>query len=168
MIRRGTFTTYAATAGATLALALGACGDDDDETTTAATGEETSTAATGEPLSKEEFVTQADQICAEGDAQIDEAARATFAEGEPTPEEQEAFVTDTVVPNIQGQIDGLRALTPPEGDEEDVAEILDAAQAGIDEAEENPSSLGPGGGGSDPFAEASKLASDYGLEDCGS
>lgn len=42
MIRRGTFTTYAATAGATLALALGACGDDDDETTTAA--EETATA----------------------------------------------------------------------------------------------------------------------------
>lgn len=151
----------------TAVVAVG-CGDDDEETTTAATGAETTTEANGEPLSKEEFIAQADQICAEGDAEIDQAAGETFAGGEPTPEEQEAFVTDTVLPNIQGQIDGLRALTPPEGDEEEVAEILDAAQTAIDESEEDPSLIGPGGGGSDPFEEASKLASDYGLEDCGS
>ena len=151
----------------TAVVAVG-CGDDDEETTTAATGAETTTEATGEPLSKEEFIAQADQICSEGDAQIDQAAGETFAEGEPTPEEEEAFVTDTALPNIQGQIDGIRALTPPEGDEKDVAAILDAAQTAIDEAEEDPSLLGPGGEGSDPFAKASKLAQDYGLEDCGS
>jgi hypothetical protein len=160
-------TSWLVALAVTAVVAVG-CGDDDEETTTAATGEETSTAATGEPSTKEEFIAQADQICAEGDQQIDAAAGETFTEGDPTPEEEEQFITETVLPNIQGQIDSLRALTPPEGDEKEVGEILDAAQAGIDETEEDPTSLTQEGEGDDAFAEASRLAADYGLEDRGS
>ena len=58
-------------------------------------------------------------------------------------------------------------LTPPEGDEQQVTEILDAAQSGIDEIEQDPSLLnqGPDAGGA--FTEANQLAEGYGLTDCG-
>jgi hypothetical protein len=158
-----------------LALATGliaaGCGDDDDDTaattsspttTAAATG---ATGATGEPLSKDEFITQADAICKAGDKKIDAAAQETFSGGQPSQAEQEQFVTEDVVPNIQEQIDGLRALTPPEGDEEEVSAILDSAQDAIDQTEADPGALTEGG--DDPFSEANQLAEEYGLEVCG-
>jgi hypothetical protein len=160
---------------ALLALALAAgliaagCGDDDDETTTAATtttetGATGATgAATGEPLSQDEFITQADQICADGDKEIDQQAQETFGQGEPSDQEVEQFASETVVPNIQRQIDGIGALTPPEGDEDEVSAILDAAQEALDEIEQDPSSLQSG----NPFKQANQLAQDYGLTECG-
>ena len=161
---------------ALLAVALAAglvaagCGDDDDDTaattsaatTTGATG---ATGATGEPLTKEQFVTEADAICKAGDKKIDQAANETFSGGQPSQQEQEQFVTEDVVPNIQAQVDGIRALTPPEGDEEDVAAILDAAQAAIDQVQSDPGALTEGS--DDPFTEANQLAKDYGLKVCG-
>ena len=168
---------------ALLALALAAgliaagCGDDDDETTTAATttpttttaGATGATGATGEPLSKDEFITEADAICEAGDQEIDAEAQDFFPEGgSPGAAEEEAFVSEVVVPNIQEQLDGIAALTPPEGDEDEVQAILAAAQQAVDELEEDPSALSGGGGGGDPFAEANRLAQDYGLKACGS
>jgi len=164
---------------ALLALALAAgliaagCGDDDDTTTAATTTSTTTTAgatgatgATGEPLSKDEFIAQADAACKAGDKKIDAAADETFSNGNPSQEEQEAFVTDDVIPNVQDEVDAIGALTPPEGDEEEVAAIVDAAQAAIDEITADPSTLTEQGAG-DPFAEANQLAKDYGLEVCG-
>jgi hypothetical protein len=159
--------TILALAGAGVALVATGCGGDDDDDTTAATTA-TTTAAAGEPLSKQEFIAEADTICSQGDREINQAANETFGGGqEPSQEEQEQFVTDTVLPNIQGQIDGIRALTPPEGDEDQVTAIVDAAQSGIDEVEQDPSAFTQQGGGSDPFAEANRLAQDYGLTACG-
>jgi hypothetical protein len=143
-----------------LAVALAAgvvaagCGGDDDD-------------GDGEALTKVEFISQADAICAEGDREIDQAGREAFGDQRPSEQEIEQFATDTVAPNIQNQIDGIRALTPPEGDEQQVAEILDAAQNGIDEIEQDPSLLnqGPDAGGA--FTEANNLATEYGLTDCG-
>lgn len=138
------------------ALIGAGCGDDDEDTT----------AASSAPLSKQEFVQQADQICADGDAEIDQAAQETFAQGRPSPEEEEAFITDTVIPSAQRQVDGLSALTPPEGDEEDAAAIVDAAQSALAEVEKDPAAVTEEGGSSDPFAEATKLAKDYGITEC--
>jgi hypothetical protein len=73
-----------------------------------------------------------------------------------------------VIPSIQSQIDGIRDLTPPEGDEETITEFLDTAQSAVDEAEQDPSVLaegGPGGAGN-PFGETQQLAADYGFENC--
>ena len=141
------------------ALIGAGCGDDDEDTT----------GASSAPLTKQEFAQQANQICADGNEEIDEGAQATFSEGRPAPEDQEAFFTDTVIPNVQSQIDDIRALTPPEGDEEEVAAIVDSAQSAVDEIEADPAALADieEGGSSDPFAEANKLAEDYGLEECG-
>jgi len=165
-----------------LALVLAAgliaagCGGDDDETTTTsstttaagATGATGATGAgTGEPLSQEEFITQADAICAESDIAIDEAAAETFGGGgQPSKKEQEQFVTDSVVPLFEDTIDGLSALTPPEGDEDQINELLDAAEGALAEIEDNPGSITEEGGPDDPFAEVNELAADYGLKDC--
>jgi hypothetical protein len=163
-----------------LALALAAgliaagCGDDDDDTTTSSTtttteaGATGATGATGEPLTKEEFIVEADAVCKAGDQKIDAGAQETFGGGgNPGKAEQEAFVVEVVIPSIQEQVDGIAALTPPEGDEDEVAAIVDAAQAAVDQIEEDPSALTGGGSGPDPFAEANKLAKEYGLEVCG-
>lgn len=157
-----------------LALATGliaaGCGDDDDETTTSPTttttaGATGATGATGEPLSKEEFIAQADAICKAGDKEIDAAGEEFFSEGgSPGQAEEETFITETVIPNVQGQVDGIAALAPPEGDEDEVQAIVDAAQQAIDDVEADPSVLGTQG---DPFAEANQLAQDYGLKVCG-
>jgi hypothetical protein len=162
-----------------LALAAGliaaGCGDDDDDAATTAATATTSVgatgatgAATGEPLAKEEFVAQADAICKESDREIDAEAQEFFPQGgNPGAAEEEAFVSEVLVPRVQEQIDGIRALTPPEGDEDEVTAILDAAQEGIDQLEQDPSAITGAGSGPDPFAEANRLARDYGLKVCG-
>jgi hypothetical protein len=156
---RKTLMVLAAIGAVAAFVATGCGGDDDDDGTTAATTGE------GEALSKEAFVTAADGVCRQGDQQIEQEAEQQFGGGgEPSAKEQEQFFADTVLPNIQNQIDGIRALTPPEGDEEQVTAILDAAQDAIDESEQDPSVVT---GGDDPFAEANQLAAEYGLTDCG-
>jgi hypothetical protein len=153
-------------------LIAAGCGDDDEETTTAATTTTTQagatgpTGASGEPLSKAEFIEEADAICKAGDKEIDAAADQLFSGGaNPGQAEEEAFITQTLVPGVQQQVDGIRALTPPEGDEEEVQAILDAAQQAIDELEADPEAFFEQGG--DPFAEANQLAQEYGLQVCG-
>ena len=134
------------------ALIAAGCGGDDDETTTAA-------------LSKQEFITQADAICTRGDKKLDRAGSETFGKERPSKQEVEQFASDTLVPNIQGQIDDVRALTPPQGDEEQVNAFLDSAQRALDEIEQDPSLLSQGG---DPFGETSKLGKEFGFEECAS
>jgi hypothetical protein len=152
--------------GVGAALVAAGCGGNDDDDTSATTA--TTGAAGDEPLSKEQFILSADQICARGDQEIEKAAGEVFQQGQqPSREEQEQFITDTVLPNVQQQIDGIRALPAPEGDEDQVTAILDAAQEAIDTGEADPAAL-TGQGADDPFAEANKLAEDYGLKSCGS
>jgi hypothetical protein len=43
--------------------------------------------------------------------------------------------------------------------------IVDAADQGIDEIESDPAALTQGG--ANPLAEASQLAAEYGMKDCG-
>jgi hypothetical protein len=131
-----------------LSLVAAGCGGDDE-------------ADAAEPLSKSEFVTQADKICADGNADLETEAEALG--DEPSQEEIEAFATDTLVPNLQAQHDDLDALGAPEGDEDEVQAILDALQEGIDALESDPAAVTSS---DDPLAEASELAGDYGLEEC--
>jgi hypothetical protein len=149
----------AAAVGVLALVATGCGGDDDEETTTAA-------------LSKQEFIKQADQICAKGDKQIDQAAKDVFAKGQrPSKQEQEQFVTDTVIPSIQKQVNEIDALPLPKesggapSDQEQINGIIDSAQNGLNKAENNPALMTQPG--SDPLAEATKLAKDYGLKVCG-
>jgi hypothetical protein len=116
--------------------------------------------------SKSEYIADADAICKQGDKEIDAAADETFSQNQrPSNAEIVSFGEETVIPNVQGQIDDLRDLTPPDGDEDTVNAIYDSAQEGLDQIEEDPAVLA--GRGADPFAEANRLAKDYGLTECG-
>jgi hypothetical protein len=141
-------------------LIAAGCGGDDDN------GDDGNG---GEALTKQEFIAQADQICVEGDREIDAQAEDFFSGGpneQPSPEEIEGFGADVVVPGIQEQIDGIRGLTPPEEDQEQVTEFLDTAQEALDRVEADPSLIGPRQEEADPFAETTQLARDLGLQRC--
>jgi hypothetical protein len=139
---------------ATMLVAAGCGGDDDGD---------------GEALSKEEFIAQGDENCAEADQELEAAERETFGgleQGQqPDPEQIEQFATEELVPNIQGQVDHLRELNPPEADEERIDEILDTAQEGLDEIEDDPSALQAGS--PTGLDEAGQQLQEYGFEECG-
>lgn len=141
----------------TLVLAVGAlagCGGSDDANST------TIAAA----ISKEEFVTQGNQICADGNEQFDDALDQLQADvgKRPSEADMEQFATESAVPIIQDQIDQLRALGVPAGEGDQVNEFLDSAQSNVDELENDPTLFT-----SNLFAETNKLAGQYGLTECG-
>jgi hypothetical protein len=147
-------------------IVLTGCGGGDDTSSTSAGASGTS-GEQGAALTKSEFLTQGNAICAQGTKEIQAAGKELFTQSQaPTPAEQEKFATDTLIPSIQSQIDGIEALTPPAGDEDQVNAITDAAQSALDKAKADPSLLTDQGGQSDPFAEANKLANSYGLDEC--
>jgi hypothetical protein len=139
--------------GAGAAFATAGCGGDDDDTTTAA-------------LSKQEFIAQGDEICAKADKELDQASRETFDQGKPSQQEVEQFATDSLVPNIQGQIDAIRALGIPEGDEEQINATLDDAQEAVDRLAQDPSQLEDGPAGRQLQAAGDELQQ-YGFKKCG-
>lgn len=134
-----------------IALVAAGCGDDDDESTT-----------TAEAITQEEFIAQADQICAEGDAAIEEAGAGLDETS--SEEEVTAFLEETVLPNIRTQLEGIQALGVPEGDTGEVEELTTTLEDALAEAEADPSILVSD---SDPFAEVNQMARDYGLTACG-
>lgn len=147
------------------AVTVAACGGD-DETTTTTPGATGATGASGDTLTTQQFISQADEICAAGDQEIATAGQAEFGNQTPQGQELENFVDEVVVPSIQQQHDQIAALPAPEGEEESVDELLTALQQGIDSLEADPGQLAQGGG-SDAFAEANQLADELGLTDCG-
>ncbi|MCW2766172.1 MAG: hypothetical protein JWO11_2131 [Nocardioides sp.] len=139
----------------TLGLAVTGCGGGGDDKVTA---EPTAAAAA---LSKADFSSQANAICATGTQTIDAASAAL---GDSTSSADiEAFVTETVIPSVQGQHDAIEALGAPAGDEDEVAALLAALQTGIDALSADPAAITTGS----PFDEANQLATAYGLTDCG-
>jgi hypothetical protein len=130
-------------------LMIVACGDDEETLTT------------------DEFVEQADAICAAGTTELDDAFAELYGPSgeEPTPEQQTAFVEDTVAPLIQGQIDSGEALNPPEDLQDEVEQWLADVQTVLDGITDDPESIfGPEA--EDLFAEVDAQASEIGLTAC--
>jgi hypothetical protein len=115
-----------------------------------------------EPLTHDEFVTQADKICADGNDEMASAAEDIDTTNE---EDVEGFVQDTLVPNIQEQHDSIEELTPPEDDADDVEDMLSELQEGLDALSDDPSLITSD---SDVFGDANTIAEDLGLTECGS
>jgi len=149
--------------GVAAAIALAACGDDESSDTSTTSSEASTSSTSSEALTKEEFVAQANAICAQGNKEIDAAANDVFSSGKPSPAEMEDFVTQDLLPSVEDQVQQISELPPPEGDEEQVQEILDAAEQGIEEGKSDPQSFQK----ADPFAEANQLAVAYGMKECG-
>ncbi len=149
-------------AATTLALAAGSvaagCGGGGDSTTTQQAA-----------LSRSAFVAKANEICKKGNQDLQQAGQKFFksldlsGSQQPTAAQVQQFATQTAIPNIQAQITGVEALPAPAGDEEQVKAITDSAQQAVDKLKQDPSLLQSN---NDPFAEANKLAKQYGLDEC--
>lgn len=139
-------------AALSLCLAFSACGSSSDATAA---------------ISKAEFLKQGNAICKNGNEQIEKAAEQQFPKDDSKPSQAERikFATQTVIPTVQHQIDAVKALGAPEGDEAMVETIIAEAQNALNEAKKDPSVLTSNGPG--PFASADKFANSYGLTACG-
>jgi hypothetical protein len=140
-------------------LIAAGCGSDDNNDKQSF-GTSVGSASTAS-LTKADFVTQANAICKTANQELDQAGQALGQS--PTPEELDSFVTDNVTPTIQTELDAIRGLGAPAGDEQTVNAILAAADSGLQSLQADPSLLT----GGDPFGEANQLADDYGLTVCG-
>jgi hypothetical protein len=121
-------------------------------------------------LSKAEFLKKGNAICKEGNESINGEFEEFDKENnlsetaEPPKEEQEEAVEQVLIPAINRQVEEVKALGTPEGDEGELAELISAEEGVVEEAEENPLLLFES---TAKQKEANKLAIDYGLTVCG-
>jgi hypothetical protein len=147
-------------AAITLAVALfvSGCGGDDEEGGFSP--------VVSDPLSKVEFLRQADEICLSAESQIEAAADDLLAGKEdPAPAEVEEVALSVVVPALESEVAAIGALGAPLGDGEQVEAILDATRAGIAEIKADPQALL--NGAPESLAQAERLARRYGSAQCG-
>lgn len=146
-----------------LAAAVAGCGGGDDTT---ASGD-----SSVQALTKPEFIKQADKVCKDGEEALEDEGEKFAEENDvdienPTDEQKEEVITEVIGPALHKQGEELAALGAPEGEEETVEAIVDALESGADEIENDPAILIEGKD-NPPLEEASELASDYGLTECG-
>jgi hypothetical protein len=151
-------------AAVALLLAAGGCGGSDSSASE--NGEVTVESGS---LSKAQFVKQADAICQKRVVEVQLKFRPlsrSFASASPAEQEAEAskFVNDVIVPAYEEQIEEVSALGAPSGEEEKVAAVLNAIQARLGDAKEDPSKFLQT---ASPFAKAAKLGRAYGFTVCG-
>jgi hypothetical protein len=155
-------TLMALAAVAALALIAG-CGGGSDSSG--------STDATTSSLTKAQFLKQGNAICAKGNKEIEEGFEEFGKEhhfskkNQPSQAELEEAAEEVLIPNIRREIDDIRALGAPSGEEAEVEAVLAAAEKGLEKGEEDPGAMIEEGEG--PFKEANKLAREYGLVKCG-
>jgi hypothetical protein len=118
--------------------------------------------AEAKPLTKAEFVLQANEICQgaeeerkQGEEELVEGDQADQAEGE---EE----VVEALVAPVGTMAEELGDLGPPKGDEKQVAAIVKAFEAGVAKLEADPLASDA----ASAFAKADELAAAYGLSEC--
>jgi major membrane immunogen (membrane-anchored lipoprotein) len=120
-------------------------------------------------ITKAEFIKQADADCKKGEEEIQKDLAVYLKEHKdlekPTEDDYSELVEAVLVPAAEQEIDDIRALGIPSGDEDQVEAMLDAREASIEKAQEEPKAVVQNGGS--VFGEASKLAKEYGLKDCG-
>jgi hypothetical protein len=119
-------------------------------------------------LTKAEFIEQGDAICEEGNAESEKEAE-EFAEDndfdiEKASEEQlEEAISEVLVSNLSRQVEELDALGAPEGDEDEVEEIIVSLEGAVSKIEDDPSVAFQG----NVLKEPGELAQDYGFKVCG-
>jgi hypothetical protein len=141
-----------------LAAAAAGCGSDDEP------GD--FSPVVSDPLSKVEFLREADRICFASEARIEAAADDLVTGGsEPEPSEVERVAISIVVPALESEVRAIRAIGAPEGDEQQVDAILAATEQGIAAIERDPRGLLDGVPA--PLTRAQRLAEAYGSRQCG-
>jgi hypothetical protein len=143
-----------------VALILAGCGGGGDSSTSASTGS----------ISKAAFIKQADAVCQKGTERMQRAILGFLKQHKdvkrPNKAQSEKLVGSAIVPSVRTEIEELKALDVPEGDEERVEAIIGALEEGLETAEGNPEAVV---GSSDAvFGISGRLAGEYGAEVCGS
>jgi hypothetical protein len=163
---------------AAIAVLVGGCGGGSDSTGTAGTGGGAeaksgngSAAEAASSLSKSEFVEKADAICnrdkRQGLAEMSTYVKEKGAESA-SPQAKIALLREALqavfLPKVQDQIDEIRALGAPQGDEQEVEAFLAALQEGLDAASKAATPTNALFGQS--FKRSGELARAYGLTAC--
>jgi hypothetical protein len=141
--------------------------------------------ADSDPLSKAEFIEQADSICQSTIDQVDPIFEEVYAGLEDVdsddPDNQLLIfvrfdeVMDEVLPIMEEQLDDIRALEPPSEDEELLDTLIDDQGAALTEfaalmeaaAGGDEVALATLDTEEDPFEDIDRRARDYGLAVCG-
>lgn len=160
---------------AALALAsatLGGCGGDDEGATgsagsSAATSGSAGVAEGGERSPKEQFIEDANAVCAEANeriqAQLQPYLKRNVSEGK-----EEAVIdemlNEVIDPGMEEEIEEIRALGVPAGDEQQIEAVFTAMQGVVDEARADSSVFREK---REPFKKPEELAVAYGLGSCG-
>ncbi len=113
--------------------------------------------ATSAPLSKADFVSQANDICTAAESQIID-----FQKGDESsaPGNDRGDLLSEITPVAQRAIDDLRALTPPAEDAEMITTGIDRMQATLETAQTNPTAI------IDPIGISGPELNAYGLTGC--
>lgn len=152
-MRKGVRAIIAVLVVASLALVAGCGGDDDDATAS---------------LTKQQFIKQANAICKQSRTEVGErlqAAEKLIKPGETvkTDAGREKVVETVLTPVFKTRLEKFKSLSPPEGDEEEVEEIVEGMELAVQRLERNPL---PAFYNVTQFKEANERSAAYGLKDC--
>lgn len=122
---------------------LAACGDDKKSS-----------------ISKDDFLTQANALCATFNNQMDTADDSVSSD-----EEAVVFVSDTLVPGLRALLRSIEDLGYPEGDGDEIQAMIDDTDEILDQIAADPAAFVQTN--QDPFAAVNARLRDYGLTTCG-
>lgn len=162
-----------------LTFAVGCGGDDSDDggSTTAAgstngasddAGDDGSSDAVsttpGTGFSKEEYLDQANSLCAKHSAELKVKGRQVFKEvfKKPEPVAAKVMAQQAVIPTMEAELRDLKTLNVPTGDGDQVSAIYAAIEEIYERLKRDPTY-----GDFYPYTKAEKLAAAYGLTACG-
>lgn len=117
-----------------------------------------------EPLTRAEFIEQANTICNAANEVLREAMMEAFpADGKPNNETGIRFTHEIWVPNLRQQLRDLRALEPPAADRPKIEAMLDELSRVTDRVDADPAIASEG-----PFDRVTRRLTAYGIGPCGS
>lgn len=140
-----------------MALSLAGCGGDESSPQP--------TTFESKPLTKAEFLHEADRICFAAESQIEAAADDFATEKHPDPAQVRRVVLRIVVPKLRTEANTIALLDPPPEDVAAVDRIIAATSRGADVLEADPE--GALDGIPPALREAERLARAYGSRECG-
>jgi hypothetical protein len=126
------------------------------------------TTETTAAITKAEFVAKANAACVKGekaqDAEVNAYVKQHGLENKKPSKAQEAELVETVLaPNIQSQIDAVKALGAPSGEEQQVNSAVELSQQALEKIEADPELAF---GKESAFTAAGKQLHALGLKEC--
>lgn len=157
-MRRRMICGLALMAALIVGVCVAGCGSSSNSTSTETTA----------AISKAEFVAKGNAVCVKGEkaqeAEINAYVKKNGLESKKPSKAQEAELVESVlVPNVQSQINGVKALGAPSGEEQQVSSALELSQQTLEKIEANPELAF---GKKNAFAAAGKQLHALGLKEC--